>query len=608
MGNNIFSQMPETSVDMQKFEDGSFVLQPTTKLENYDRCVGEWLEKWAIERPEAVFIAEKVGESWSTLTYQQFRDQVHHIAQGLIDRGLATGQPIVILSGNSNKHALLKMAALHIGLPVTSVSVAYSLVAQTHERLRSMIERLSPAAVFAEDGALFKGAIEGSGYTGPVIIADHLEEVGNAIGFSELLDNEVTEQVFERFMQVSSDTHAKYMFTSGSTGLPKIVVVTQRMMCSNQQMIAQYYGFLGETVPRVLDWLPWSHTFGTNHNFNLVLRNGGSLYIDNGKPLPGQIEKTITNIKEVKPNLYFNVPKGYEALVEHCRHDQQLKEVFFSNLKMLFYAAASLSKPVWDELKQMADDVEAEVFFTTEWGATETAPAITNVHWYIDKPGNIGIPFPGVQLKFTPNGSKMELRVKGPMVFTEYLNDPEKTAESFDEDGFYFTGDAGLLADPTDPAKGIIFDGRVAEDFKLSTGTWVSVSSLRARVQQYFGELFSDVVVTGQDRDYIGIMGFPGCRMRELADDKTSKMSFSQLAQNSNVRAALINALTEMSKSAGGSSQRVRRLLVLETPPKLDLGEVTDKGSLNQRKLLETRKSSVESLYSEQPSESVISL
>lgn len=608
MGNNIFTQMPKTSVEMHKREDGSFIIQPTTPLEQYDRCVGDWLEKWATERPEAVFIGEREGDSWRTLTYKTFREQVYHIAQGLINRGLASGQPIVILSGNSINHALLKMAALHIGVPVTSVSVAYSLVAQTHERLQSMVERLSPAAVFAEDAAPFKQAIEGSGFKGQVIAANNAELIEGAVGFNQLQDSVVTDQVLERFMQVSGDTHAKYMFTSGSTGLPKIVVVTQRMMCANQQMIAQYYGFLGQTVPKILDWLPWSHTFGTNHNFNLVLRNGGSLYIDNGKPMPGQIEKTIANIKEIEPNLYFNVPKGYEALVEHCRNDEQLKQVFFSNLKMLFYAAASLSKPVWDELKQMADEVGAEVFFTTEWGATETAPAITNVHWQIDKPGNIGIPFPGVQLKFTPNGSKMELRVKGPMVFNEYLHEPDKTASAFDEEGFYFTGDAGLLEDPEDPARGIIFDGRVAEDFKLSTGTWVSVSSIRARVQQYFGELFSDVVVTGQDRDYIGILGFPGCRMREIAADHESKLSFSELSQHPDVRESLGKALTDMSKSAGGSSQRVRRLLILGSPPKLDLGEVTDKGSLNQRKLLETRKQAVESLYATDPSESVISI
>ncbi len=608
MGNSILSQMPKTSVERIQQKDGSFILQSQTALDKYDRCVGDWLEKWAIDRPDSVFIGERKDNGWRTLTYKEFCNHVHHLAQGLINNGLADGQPIVILSGNTVNHALLKTAAMHIGIPVTSVSVAYSLVAKSHERLTSMIERLSPAAVFAEDGQLFKHAIEGCGFNGSVIIANHNEVITDALSFEQLLDNEITDEVYERYMQVNSDTHAKYMFTSGSTGQPKIVVVTQKMMCSNQQMIAQYYGFLETTVPRMLDWLPWSHTFGTNHNFNLALRNGGSLYIDNGKPIPGQIENTVANIKEIKPNLYFNVPKGYEALVEYCRVDEQLKEVFFSNLKMLFYAAASLSQPVWDELKKMANEVDADVFFTTEWGATETAPAITNVHWLIDKPGNIGVPFPGVQIKFSPNGSKLELRVKGPMVFTEYLNEPEKTSDAFDSEGFYYTGDAGLLEDPTNPNKGIIFDGRVAEDFKLSTGTWVCVASLRERVKSYFGELFSDVVVTGHDRDFIGLMGFPGSQMKELAGDQDGTLSFAELAQHPLVRSALSNALTEMSSAGGGSSQRVKRLLVLTTPPNLDLGETTDKGSLNQRTLLETRQASLDSLYGDNPSESVISI
>jgi feruloyl-CoA synthase len=606
MGDNIYSQMPQTSVEKTEREDGSFILQAKTPLLDYGRCVGDWLERWAVERPNSVFLGERQGAQWRTLSYSQFRTQLYLLAQGIIDKGLASGQPIVILSGNSINHALLKMAAMHIGLPIASLSVAYSLADKSYDRLRDMIKRLEPAAIYVEDADVFKAAIENCGFKGQVLATENTESIDACISLRELMDVVVTNDVANRFSKVTAETHAKYMFTSGSTGQPKIVVVTQKMMCANQQMIAQYYNFIEELTPKILDWLPWSHTFGTNHNFNLVLRNGGSLYIDNGKPVPNEIHKTIENLKDVKPNIYFNVPKGYEALLEQFRNDEDLKAIFFSSLKVLFYAAAALSKPVWDELRTMSTSIGNEVFFTTEWGATETAPAITNVHWRLEKPGNIGLPLPGVQIKFVPNGSKLEMRVKGPIVFPEYLNDPEKTLSAFDDEGFYLTGDAGRLEVPSDPSKGILFDGRVAEDFKLSTGTWVCVAAIRALVHKYFGDLLSDVVVVGQDRDFITLMAFPGTKMRELAGDANLKLSFHELAQQPVVRTELTNILSEMSKTAKGSSQKVLRLLILDSPPRLDIGEVTDKGTLNQRKLLETRSDAVEALYATALSDDVI--
>ncbi len=611
MGADVFSQLPSTRVAIETRAGGAFIVKSETELETYDRCVGDWLEKWAEERPGQVFIAERHGSTWDEVSYAEFRTRTRAVAQGLIDLGLPNDdqRPLVILSGNSVDHALIKMAAMYIGLPVTPVSVAYSLMSRSHDRLQAIIEKLNPCAVFADDAELFRDSLDACAGSNDVFIASRNIKDGSVIhSLKKMLELEVSEEVERRFAAIGPDTHAKYMLTSGSTGTPKVVVNTQRMMCSNQQMIAQYWPFVESQAPRVLDWLPWSHTFGTNHNFNLVLRNGGSLYIDSGKPLPGLIGETIRNLRHVKPNLFFNVPKGYEVLLEHMRDDEELCNTFFGNLNMLFYAGAALSRPVWDELRQLCEATGNDVFFTTEWGATETAPAITNVHWRLDQPGNIGVPFPGVEMKFVPNGSKLEMRIKGPIVFSEYLKDPEKTAEAFDDEGFYCIGDAGQLQDSSDASAGIRFDGRVSEDFKLSTGTWVCVASIRAAVHKFFGDLVMDVVVTGHDRDYLGLLVIPGPRMRKLAEDRDGSMTGSELMQEPHVRDELNTAMTLMAQVSKGSAQKVCRLVVLDTPAEIEKGEVTDKGNLNQRKMLETRQADVERLYAQKPDELVLSI
>ncbi|GGB85098.1 feruloyl-CoA synthase [Marinobacterium zhoushanense] len=612
MGENIFASLPATRTTANYLPDGSFILESQTPLLPYDRCVGDWLEKWAEERGDQIFIGERLGEGWRALGYREFRNSVHRIAQGMIDLGLADTGPLVILSGNSVDHALMMMAAMHIGIPVTSVSVAYSLVAKTHERLSSIIERLKPCAVYADDALQFAEAFAAcrsvkGGVERFIASRNHLECDG-VLPIQQLLDTQAGPEVMQRFAALTPDTHAKYMLTSGSTGVPKIVVNTQRMMCANQQMIAQYYPFIEREAPRVLDWLPWSHTFGSNHNFNLVLRNGGTLYIDNGKPVPGLMDQSIRNLKEIKPNLYFNVPKGFEVLLGYLREDEELKRGFFGSLDMLFYAAAALPGPIWDELKQMCAETGNDVFFTTSWGATETAPANTNVHWRLERAGNIGVPFPGVQIRFVPNGSKLEMRIKGPNVFNEYLHDPDTTATAFDEQGFYRIGDAGRLVDAEDPSKGILFNGRVSEDFKLNTGTWVCVAGIRANVHKYLGDLVTDAVVTGHDREYLGLMLVPGPGMRKLAGDAKGELSGSELMARAAVRSALENELVVMAKQAKGSAQRVCRALILETPPSLEQGEVTDKGNLNQRRLLETRSEDVKRLYAEKAQDTVISI
>jgi len=618
MGENIFASLPATRTTATYEPDGSFVLESETPLLPYERCVGDWLENWAEERGDRIFIGERVGEGWRTLGYREFRNAVHRIAQGMIDLGLAgpesgSNRPLVILSGNSVDHALMMMAAMHIGIPVTSVSVAYSLMSKSHERLTSIIERLKPCAVYADDALQFAQAFAAcEGVERFIASRNHLECEG-VLPIQRLIDTPAGPEVMLRFSELTADTHAKYMLTSGSTGVPKIVVNTQRMMCANQQMIAQYYPFIErpfieQEAPRVLDWLPWSHTFGSNHNFNLVLRNGGTLYIDNGKPVPGLVDQSIRNLKEIKPNLYFNVPKGFEVLLGYLREDEGFRRSFFGNLQMLFYAAAALPGPIWDELKQMCAETGNDVFFTTSWGATETAPANTNVHWRLERAGNIGVPFPGVQIRFVPNGSKLEMRIKGPNVFREYLHDPDTTAAAFDEQGFYRIGDAGRLVDAEDPSKGILFNGRVSEDFKLCTGTWVCVAGIRANVHKYLGDLVTDAVVTGHDRDYLGLLLVPGPGMRRLAGDDKGALSGSELMANPAVRSVLENELVVMAKNAKGSAQRVCRASILESPPSLELGEVTDKGNLNQRRLLETRCDDVERLYTAEADERVIGI
>lgn len=610
MSADVFSQLPNTRIAVETRADGVFVVKSETELKTYDRCVGDWLEKWADERPGQVFIAERHGNTWDEVSYAEFRNRVRAIAQGLINLGLSSeeNRPLTILSGNSVDHALVKMAAMHIGVPVTPVSVAYSLMSRSHDRLKAIINKLNPCAIFVDDAEHFRASLQACAGDHVVIASRNIEKDSGVHCLQDMLENEVTIEVDHRFAAIGPETHAKYLLTSGSTGSPKVVVNTQRMMCSNQQMIAQYWPFLEQKAPRVLDWLPWSHIFGTNHNFNIVLRNGGSLYIDSGKPLPGLIGETIRNIRHVKPNLFFNVPKGYEVLLEHMRDDEELCKTFFSNLDMLFYAGAALSRPVWNELKHLCDATGNDVFFTTEWGGTETAPAITNVHWRLDQPGNIGVPLPGVEIKFVPNSSKLEMRIKGPIVFNEYLNDSEKTAEVFDEEGFYCIGDAGQLEDPNDASAGIRFDGRVSEDFKLSTGTWVCVASIRANVHKFFGDLVTDVVITGHDRDYLGLMVIPGPRMRKLAEDRDGKMSGSELMQEPHVREELNTAMTLMAQVAKGSAQKVCRLVVLDSPAEIEKGEVTDKGNLNQRKMLETRQAYVERLYAEKPDDLVLSI
>lgn len=574
---------------------GGFLLESEQPLEDYAAHMGQLLQQQARRQPEALFLAERTGASaWREITYGQAWTAARNIAQALIDRGLGQSRPLLILSGNSIDHALMMLGGFIAGVPVAPVSVAYSLMSGDFAKVHHIYNLVRPQLIFAERGAMFAKVLASLPRgEAEIVTSDAAPEGIAATPFSELLQTRATDAVDDRFNAVQPDWVAKYLFTSGSTGLPKGVINTHRMMASNQQAIAQIWPFLREARPVLLDWLPWNHTFGGNHNFNMVLRQGGRLYIDDGKPAPGMVEKTIANLREVSPTIYFNVPAGYAMLIPHLEKDEDLCRRFFKDLKMIFYAGAALPPDLWARLEALSiKTLGRRVTMTSSWGSTETAPLATAAHFPIERAGVIGVPVPGVQLKFVPNGAKFEIRVRGPNVTPGYLGDPEQTKTAFDEDGFYCIGDACKLADPDDPGKGIVFDGRIAEDFKLTTGTWVHVGGVRVAAIAACSPLLQDAVVTGHDAAYIGLLAWPSAAAKEMPADELARQIAAKLAAH--------NA------AQGGSSLKVRRVVLLSEPPSIDANEITDKGYINQRATLERRHADVKRLYAEPAGEGVI--
>jgi feruloyl-CoA synthase len=565
--------------------DGSFVLRSPQRLEAGARCVGEWIEHWATVKPDAPAFAEPTSAAWTVLDWRALRQRVGAVAQALLNLDAALHRPVAVVSDNSLDHLVLALAAQHIGRPVCSISSGYSrLVQGDFSRLHGVLQRINPALLYAQDAATYAPALHGAPTDAPRVFSQGAEGVPGARAFAELLQTAETPAVMRAFAALTPDTHAKYLLTSGSTGQPKVVINTQRMLTANQQQLAQTLRFLAQHPPLLLDWLPWSHTFGANHNLNLVLCHGGTLYIDDGRPAPGLIDKTMAHLRELQPTLYFNVPRGYDMLLPALEADDALAHRFFDKLQMLFYAGAGLPPSTWQRLRAVAERVRrTPVWFTTAWGSTETAPGATMAHWPLDRPGVIGLPLPGVDLKFMPNGNKLELRVRGPNVFAGYLHDEAATRAAFDEEGYYRIGDAGRLADPEDASQGVVFDGRVAEDFKLGSGTWVSVGTLRLAVVAALNPLAQDVVVCGHEQDEIGVLVFPSEVGRKMAVQA--------------LHAAVQDALKALQTQAGGSSKTPMRALVLTEPPTLSAGEITDKGYINQRAVLQRRSAEVQALY-----------
>lgn len=564
--------MAPQSVVLTRSSDGTVHLCSPQALKPHASTVSEWLEYWARVSPDKVFLAERdAHQNWRKLTYAEALDSVRSIAQGLLVAGLNTERPLMVLSENSIDSAKLSLAAMHVGIPVVPVSAAYSLMDPSLDKLRHIAGVVSPGMVYASDGHRYAKALAAVAAQWAVV--------------ADLQAHKPTEHVARAHAATGPDTLAKILFTSGSTGHPKGVMNTQRMLTASQQQSLQVWQFVEDEPPVVVDWLPWNHTFGGNYNFNLVLSTGGTLYIDAGKPVPGLFDVTIRNLKDVAPTMYFNVPRGFDLLLPKLEGDAEFCSHFFSRCRFVFYAAAALPQSVYDAFMRLARRERGEDFMlVSAWGATETAPLCTAVHYPIDQAGIVGLPVPGLEVKLVPNGGKLEARVRGPNVTPGYYRDVLKTAQAFDEEGYYCMGDALRFDDPEVPEKGLVFDGRVAEDFKLASGTWVNVGKLRVQLLSAAKGMIQDAVLTGHDRDEIGALVF--------LHPSTAGLG------NAEAVSALCNALKQHNECVGsGSSVRITRALILKEPPSIEHGEITDKGYINQRFVLQRRASEVQRLY-----------
>jgi len=596
--------MATPEVEVENIGDGGVILRSPQPLGEYPDSQNAWLIAWAAETPDAIFVADRTGPNgdWRRVTYQDFLAQVKSIGQALLNRGLSVERPVAILSDNAVDNALLLFGAMHVGIPVVPVSPAYSLMSQDFGKLKYIVETVSPGLVYVADGEKFGNALNAIDIgKAEIVVGDNPPKAGKSTAFADLLATKPKADVDQAYEKVGPDTIAKILFTSGSTGQPKGVLNTQRMLCSNQQAMAQCWSFIGEKPPVVVDWLPWNHTFGGNYVLNMILRNGGTIYVDGGKPAPGIIEQTVANLKDISPTMYNNVPRGFDMLLPYLESDVELRDSFFKNLDVIFYAAAALTQTAWERLEALSEQATGQrVMMLSGWGSTETAPDNTLVYWPIEKAGVIGLPIPGTEIKLVPNEDKLEVRVRGPNIMPGYWQQEALTKEAFDEDGFYCIGDAARYEDPLDASKGIVFDGRVSENFKLSTGTWVSVGNLRTDVVAAADNVIQDAVIAGHDRDAIGILIFPniaGCR--GLCPDLAEETSLDEIIAQPSVQKALIEGLQSHNVNNPGSSTRITRALIMTEPPNIDANEITDKGYMNQRAVLTRRAELVELLFGE---------
>jgi feruloyl-CoA synthase len=598
-------RMRTRGATLRRLEGGVSLIKPDEALRSYPKVLTDRIRHWAKVSPGKICIAKRgADQQWRTLTYAQVIDSARRIGQALLDRGLSAERPVAILSENDLEHFLLTYAGQHVGIPTAPISPAYSLVSKDFGKLRHCLDILTPGLVFVSHGGHYGRAIE-------AVVEKDIEVVAlaapparpNATLFSQLHATEPTHEVEAAHERIDPDSPAKFLFTSGSTAMPKAVTNTHRMICSNQQMIAQVFGFLEDDPPVIVDWLPWNHTFGGNHDVGIALYNGGTFYIDDGRPGPGAIEKTVRNLREISTTVYFNVPKGYEDLLPFLRADRELREGFFRRLGLMFYAGAGLSQPVWDAYRELAAATCGErIIMATGLGSTETSPMSIQTSWETDRAGTIGLPVPGVELKLVPHGAKLEARVRGPNVTPGYWRQPQLTEKVFDEEGFYRFGDAVRFIDPNDVNKGLLFDGRLNEDFKLANGTWVSVGPLRAKFLGYFAPLVRDVVIAGHDHDFIAVLIFPDLdACTGLCIACAAGAPPAAILRNDAVRAEFQSRLKRFAAESTGSSNRVARAILCEEPPSLDAGEITDKGSFNQRNVLDRRAALVEQMYLAEP-------
>ena len=593
-----------TRVKMREGADGVRYMSADQKLEDYATRMTDRLVHWAKTRPEATMLAKRVKNAdgtlgdWRHISYAQAWQSARSIAQALIDRGLSAERPVVIMSENDLEHALLSLGCLVAGVPFCPASPAYSTVSQDFEKLRHILTTLTPGLVFAADAKRYGKAIEAAVGQDIEVVLHSGEMAGRTTTtFESLLATPATPAVDAAMQATGPDTIAKFLFTSGSTKLPKAVVNTQRLWCANQQQMAQSMPVLAETPPVLVDWLPWNHTFGGNHNFGMVMYHGGTLYIDEGKPTPALMGETLRNLREIAPTVYFNVPTGFEAIAIAMKTDDALRKNLLSRVQMFFYAGAALAQPIWDSLHESQErEVGERIVMGTGLGMTESGPFAIFVTSPFVKAGDLGVPTPGMELKLVPNSDKIEVRYKGPNIAPGYWRAPQETQEAFDEEGFFCTGDAVKWIDETDVHQGLKFDGRIAEDFKLATGTFVSVGPLRGKIIAAGAPYVQDAVITGLNMHEVGAMIFPTAAVRVLSG-LGADASMAEVLASAPVVAHFQDVLNGLAKTATGSASRVARMVLLSEPPSIDKGEVTDKGSINQRAVLKHRDTLVQALH-----------
>ena len=593
-------KLASTDVVLEKHPNGTMYVRSTLQLGPHPKRMTDRLDHWAQLTPDRTFIAQRTPEGpWRRLTYAQAAEQGRRIGQALAKRNLNPQRPIAILSGNDIEHALLGLGAMYAGVPYSPISTAYSLVSKDFGKLKHIFKVLSPGLVFAASGQQFAAALKTVLPEGAEVVCTR-EPVDGATPFADLLSSEPGPELEAAHAQVGPETVFKILFTSGSTGMPKGVIYTHRMWTSNQEMVRQCWPFLEDEPPVILEWLPWNHTFAGSKDFGMILYNGGTLYLDDGKPVPGAFEETLRNLREIAPTIVLNVPKGFEAIIPHLRKDPEFRSHYFSHLKALFYAGAGISQEVWDALQDLSVQACGErILMLSGLGATETGPFALWVGKDVRSAGECGVPAPGMDLKLIPSGRKLEARMKGPNITTGYWNEPELTRAAFDEEGYYKIGDALRFVDENDPNKGFIFDGRIAEDFKLSTATWVSAGPLRVNFLAEFAPYAKEVVIAGADRGYVGALVFPDLdACRELSPEPGT---VAELLARPEVRAKFQERLVNMAKTSTGSSNRIMRVIAVDVPPSIDAHELTDKGSISQRAVLDNRADVVDELYRGSP-------
>ena len=593
-----------TRVNMREGTSGVRYMLADQPLEDFATRMTDRLVHWATSKPDVTMLAKRVKNAdgslgdWRHISYAQAWQSAQSIAQALIDRGLSAERPVVIMSENDLEHALLSLGCLVAGVPFCAASPAYSTISQDFEKLRHILTTLTPGLVFAADAKRYGKAVEAAVGKDIEVVLHSGEITGRATTtFESLLATPTTPAVDAAMQATGPDTIAKFLFTSGSTKLPKAVINTQRMWCANQQQMAQSMPVLAETPPVLVDWLPWNHTFGGNHNFGMVLYHGGTLYIDEGKPTPALMGETLRNLREIAPTVYFNVPTGFEAIAIAMKTDDALRKNLLSRVQMFFYAGAALAQPIWDSLHESQErEVGERIVMGTGLGMTESGPFAIFVTSPFVKAGDLGVPTPGMELKLVPNSDKIEVRYKGPNIAPGYWRAPQETQEAFDDEGFFCTGDAVQWIDENDVHQGLKFDGRIAEDFKLATGTFVSVGPLRGKIIAAGAPYVQDAVITGLNMHEVGAMIFPTAAVRGLSG-LGAEATMAEVLASAPVVAHFQHVLNGLAQTATGSASRVARMVLLSEPPSIDKGEVTDKGSINQRAVLKHRDALVKTMH-----------